>query len=87
MYLKLPAGDGKFTVIPLKDENVFSICPVCGEEHQVDIDEFVTTPGFEFSQRVLCWPCTLTLKKDGLDALMEKRKESLSYELKLQSGE
>lgn len=87
MYVKLPAGEGKFTVIPLTDENVFSICPVCGEEHQVDLDELITIPGFEFSRRVCCWPCTAAINKEGLDALMERQKESLSYELKQQAGE
>lgn len=86
MYLKLPAGEGKFTVIPLTDENVYSICPICGEEHQVDLDELITIPGFEFSRRVCCWPCTATINKEGLDALMERRKESLSYELEQQTG-
>lgn len=86
MYLKLPAGEGKFTVIPLTDENVYSICPVCGEEHQVDIDELITAPGFEFSRRVCCWPCTVAINKEGLDAVMKRRKETLSYELK-QPGE
>ncbi len=85
MYLKLPAGDGKFTVIPLTDENVFSICPICGEEHQVDLDELVTMPGFEFSRRVCCWPCTVAINREGLDVLMEHRKESLSCELKQQT--
>lgn len=44
MYLKLPAGEGKFTVIPLTGENVYSICPICGEEYQVDLDELITIP-------------------------------------------
>lgn len=87
MYLKLPAGEGKFTVIPLTDKNVYSICPICGEEHQVDLDELITIPGFEFSRRVCCWPCTVEINTEGFDALMERRKESLSYELKQQTGE
>lgn len=87
MYLKLPAGEGKFTVIPLTDENVYSICPVCGEEHQVDIDELVTVPGFDFSRRVCCWPCTVAINKEGLAALMERRKESLSYELTIPAND
>lgn len=92
MYLKIPAGNGKFTVIPLTDENVFSVCPVCGEEHQVDLDDFVgnnlfTVPGLEFSRRVCCWPCTAQIKKMGFDAVMEQQKESLAYALKQQTGE
>ena len=89
MYLKLPAGEGKFTVIPLTDKNVYSICPICGEEHKIDLDdldELITIPGFEFSRRVCCWPCTVAINKEGLDALMERQKESLSYELEQQTG-
>ena len=92
MYLKLSAGEGRSTVIPLTDENVFSICPVCGEEHQIDIEDLaknklLTASWFEDSPRVCCWPCTVQIKKEGLDAVMEQRKESLAYELKQQSGE
>lgn len=87
MYLKLPAGEGKFTVIPLTDENIYSICPICGEEHQVDIDDLITAPGFSFSRRVCCLPCTVEIEKEGLNALMERRKASLSYELNQQTGE
>lgn len=86
MYLKLPSGEGKFTVIPLTDENVFSICPICGEEHQVDPGELLTIPDFDFSRRVCCWPCTVAVKKEGLDVVMERRKESLSCELKQQTN-
>lgn len=86
MYVKLPTGEGKFTVIPLTDENVFSICPICGEEHQVDMGQIVAQPDLDFYQRVCCWPCTAAINEKGLDAVMEQRKESLAYELKQQSG-
>ncbi len=71
---------------------LYSICPVCGEEHQIDIEDLaknklLTSPWFEDSPRVCCWPCTVQIKKEGLDAVMERRKESLAYELKQQSDE
>ena len=82
MYLKLSAGDGKFTVIPLTDENVFSICPVCGEEHQLsDIGDLITLPEFAYSRRVCCPACTGVIHSKGLDALMDERKNDLSNTL------
>ena len=92
MYVKLPAGEGKFTVIPLTDENVFSICPICGEEWQIDLEDLakgklLTTSWYEDSPRVCCGPCTAEIREKGLDAVMERRKESLAYELKQQPDE
>lgn len=81
MYLKLPAGKGQFTVIPLTDENIFDVCPVCGEEHNVDIDELVTVPGSDFSKHAFCPCCAAIFRKGGLDALMQERKKALSIDL------
>ena len=39
----------------ITDENVFTICPVCGKEHAVDISEI---SGDIYSTQVLCSECS-----------------------------
>ncbi len=86
MYLKEPAGNGKFTITPLTDENVFSICPVCGVEHQVDITGplgLVMEGDTEYLTLQVCCPyCTGKIKKEGLNAALAEKEERLSYSLK-----
>jgi len=82
LYLKEPAGNGKFIITPLTDENVFSICPVCGEEHQVDLTELVMEPDFNMTMQVCCPFCTREIRKDGLDATLTERGKRLSNALK-----
>ena len=87
LYLKEETKEGKYIVTELTDENVYCMCPICGEEHQIDIYRYLSLPIASFSQNVCCQSCTIALEEDGLDALMEQRKKSLFYELKQQSGE
>lgn len=51
-------GDDKLIVkIPVEHDNVFTICPVCGEEHQIDLAE-VCWDGFDFfGTAVYCDKC------------------------------
>lgn len=81
MYLKEPAGNGRFTIIPLTIDNVFSICPICGTEHQIDITDLTGLVMMEadaeyISLQVCCPCCTRKVQKEGLSAaLMERGKK------------
>lgn len=81
MYLKKPAGNGKFIISPLTDENIFSICPVCGEEHQVSIIELMQESDFDLTVEVCCPHCAGKIKEDGLAAVMQKRERVLAAQL------
>lgn len=81
MYLKEPAGNGKFIITPLTEDNVFSICPVCGEEHQVSIIELTQELDFDLTVDVCCPRCTREIKEEGLSAVMQKRERVLAAQL------
>ncbi len=82
MYLKESAGNGKFVITPLTNENVFSICPICGEEHQVELTEIVMEPDFNWTVRVCCPYCTGKIGRDGLHAALAERQKELLNSLK-----
>lgn len=82
MYLKEPAGNGKFIITPLTGENIFSICPVCGEESPVDIVGLALEPDFEWTMQVCCPSCTARAEKIGLAAVLDEQKKSLLHNLK-----
>lgn len=51
--------------IEITDENVFSDCPVCGKEKQVDIAEIDDLFGIS----IYCFECAEKVKKSRLKAL------------------
>ncbi len=86
MYLKEPAENGKFIITPLTDENIFSICPICGVEHQVDITGplglFKEADTEHITLQVCCPYCTRKGRKEGLNTALMERRENLSHSLK-----
>ena len=58
-YVKEKVSDAMEVTIEIADENVFSRCPVCGEEVQVDIAELLSDGESDlFGTSVLCSDCT-----------------------------
>ena len=57
--VKEKVSDAMEVTIEITDENVFSRCPVCGEEVQVDIAELLSDGESDlFGTSVLCSDCT-----------------------------
>lgn len=82
LYLKERTGEGRYTVIELTADNVFSVCPICGDEAPVnDFENIITGRDFYFNKSVCCPVCTAKIREKGLAALMDERKEELSHSL------
>lgn len=82
MYLKEPAGEGKYKITTLTGENVFSVCPICREESTVDIVALALEVDFDWTLDVVCPCCTARVEKIGLDALLEEQKQRLLNNIK-----
>lgn len=79
LYLKERIGEGRYTIVELTSENVFSICPICGDEAPVnDFENIITGKDFYFNKSVCCPVCTAKIRTEGLAALMNEREEKLS---------
>ena len=60
-------NDGVSVKVPVEHDNVFTICPVCGEEHQIDLAE-VCDNGFDFfGTTVYCDQCTELHRKSHVE--------------------
>lgn len=59
-YIKTKISEDVTLHVEINGENVFTTCPVCGQEHQVDIVELATTdPKFDlYGSSILCRECT-----------------------------
>ena len=44
--------------IPIEHDNVFTVCPVCGEEHQIDLSEGWGDEFDFYGTAVYCKKCT-----------------------------
>jgi len=69
-YIKLPERPVN-GVIGITRRNVFCLCPGCGKEVQVDLQQFAGNQGFRFEgSSVLCSDCTLMeIQKEQIKAL------------------
>ena len=60
-------NDGVSVKVPVEHDNVYTICPVCGEEHQIDLAE-VCDNGFDFfGTTVYCDKCTELHRKSHVE--------------------
>lgn len=50
--------DGLSVKIPIEHDNVFTICPICGEEYQIDLAEVFDNDFDFFGTAVYCDKCT-----------------------------
>lgn len=58
-YVKEKISDTAETKIEINDENVFSICPKCGKEVQVNLEDVISDEeGDLCSTAVLCEECS-----------------------------
>lgn len=59
-YVKSEIAEGITVRAEITDENVFTICPDCGVEHQVDLADAVDEDGNLdlFGTRILCTACS-----------------------------
>lgn len=66
-YVKAHLNDETVLHITLTDENVFTVCPECGKEHQVDISEMFEAEGFDLWCNVYCLECSKKHAKRGTE--------------------
>lgn len=58
-YVKEKINDELTFTVEIDDENVFTICPECGEEHAVDLSEIFSSGQCDlFSTAVYCRSCS-----------------------------
>lgn len=87
LYLKESAGEGKYKITELTSENVYSVCPVCGEESAViDFENIITQDDFNWGRSVCCSACTRVIHERGLAALMNERSKELAATLQGMKG-
>lgn len=59
-YVKSKINDEVEIKVDITDENVFTICPVCGVEHQIDIVDVIQSGEFDlFSTAIYGNQCTI----------------------------
>lgn len=58
-YVKSKINDESEIRVEITDENVFTICPKCGQEHAVDLSEIFSDGHSDlFSTSVYCRKCS-----------------------------
>lgn len=63
-YIKTKKTSGKILKMEITDENVFTLCPECGVEMNVDLAElFSDGEGDLYSSSVICSACTMKRRK------------------------
>ena len=72
-YVKEPINDAMEVTVEINDENVFCLCPVCGREVLVNLEEVLgDEKGDLFGTAVLCEDCSRELMEvrdgDGSEA-------------------
>lgn len=63
-YVKTKVNDETEIRTEITDENVFTICPVCGKEHAIDISEIFEIGGDLYSSQVCCEKCSFKDKSE-----------------------
>ncbi|MBR1444352.1 MAG: hypothetical protein IJ583_12575 [Firmicutes bacterium] len=57
-YVKSKIGNSAEINIEITDENVYTRCPICGEEFNIDIQDFLLDKDFDiFGTAVYCENC------------------------------
>lgn len=63
-YLKVEIGEGCEIKAEITDENVFTVCPVCGKEHAIDLAEILSDGESDlFSTQIFCAECSKKYQK------------------------
>lgn len=64
VYIKREYDDGTTIKIPLEEDGtVYTDCPFCGKEQQVELEEFIDH-GFDFaSTQMMCEDCSKLYRK------------------------
>lgn len=58
-YVKGKTATGEEVIIGIEDDNVFTICPLCGKEHRVDLVELAATKDFDlYGTSAYCQSCS-----------------------------
>lgn len=57
-FVKVKVNEATEIRAEITDENVFTICPVCGKEHAVEISEIYENGGDLYSSQVICDECS-----------------------------
>lgn len=57
-YVKKEIGSDMVIKIELNEDTVFGICPLCGAEVQVDLQEILENGGDLYSTMVACEKCS-----------------------------
>lgn len=61
MYVKANLADGVEIKVEITSENVFDVCPQCGKEHSIFLDEWTNLDNDDFSlveARFFCEECS-----------------------------
>lgn len=57
--------------LPIEDP-IYTICPMCGCEHEIDITDVLTTGGDLYSTAVYCERCTRDRLRERMGAHYQK---------------
>ena len=58
-WIKTDIGNGISIKAEINDDNIFTTCPECGEEHQVDLQDAVIDGKLDlYGIRVYCEACS-----------------------------
>ncbi len=64
-YVKEAVNEAMDIQIEVNDENVYCHCPRCGEEVQVDLNEFFGDKDFDlYSTSLLCEDCSRKVRSE-----------------------
>lgn len=65
-YIKEKVNNNAEIKIEIQEDNVFTICPRCGAEHQVDLREVLSCPQTDlYSTSVYCAKCAAARSKEN----------------------
>lgn len=57
-YVKGKGQAGNEVIVSIEDDGAFTICPICGKEHRVDLVELAARKGFDlYGTTVYCESC------------------------------
>lgn len=74
-YLRVNSGHPR--IIGITPANVFSLCPVCGQEVQVNLQDYTAHPAFSLSNsQVMCPRCTAICLKRRLQEMTHKEQQA-----------
>lgn len=63
-YIKTEVGNSVTITAEINDDNVFTLCPECGEEHRADLQDAVIDGQLDlYGTAIYCAECSAKLKK------------------------